>query len=286
MSKMTDSMSKVEWVTPAMAAEWVKRNTRNRAISKAHVASLADEIKSGAWRMTHQGIAFGEDGTLFDGQHRLHAIIAANIAVPVLVTHGLNQLSLDAIDTGNVRRAADVLAIADGKHVTRLKRSATLGAMMLVQRGRYRGAGAKTNVAALRAALDAFEANFDALDLSMRTNRLAQAPVFSAMLVCHALHPASAVAFARVYRDPSGSTKHHPAVALREHVLLHYAGANLAQRTDVASRTFSAFHAFRNSLARKHVKAAKTLMLDAINAWRASREMSPLSLDNEDDTAE
>lgn len=278
--KIMSETTKLEWVTPEMAAEWLKRNTRNRSLSNVRISTLAGEIKAGTWRVTHQGIAFGKDGTLFDGQHRLSAIVAAGIAVPIMVTRGLSQQALDAIDTGATRRAADVLAIADGQRVTKLKRSSTLSAMRIVQNGGYEGAVVRTTVTALRAALSAFEANYDALNLSMQNNRLAQAPVLGALLICHALHPSAAVEFAKAYRDPEGATKDHPAVALRDHVLLRYSSATNNQRTDVVARTFSAFYAYRHSLPRKHVKAGKVLMLDAVNAWRASRSMPPLGADD------
>ena len=268
--------TRIEWVTPEMASEWLKQNTRNRVLSEARVASLAAEIKSGAWRVTHQGIAFGADGTLYDGQHRLSAIVAANIAVPLMVTRGLVHQALDAIDTGTSRVAADVLAIADGKRIGKVKRAAVLAAVTIMQNGGYRGKIARTTVASLREALALFEHNFDALNLIMRNDRLAQAPVLGAMLICHALHPAHAVEFVRVYRDPGDANRDHPAVALRDHVLLNYVSGTATQRTDVIARAFSAFHAYRHSMPRKHVKAGKTLMMDYINAWRASRGMLPL----------
>ncbi len=274
--KIMNETTKMEWVTPEMAAEWLKRNTRNRALSIRRVEDLAAEIKTGMWRVTHQGIAFGADGTLFDGQHRLSAIVAAGIAVPLMVTRGLSPQALDAIDTGNKRAAADVLAIADGKHIGKVKRASVLAALLITRNAGYRGAVARTTVASLREALAAFEYSFDALNLSMRNNRLAQAPVLGAMLICHSLYPERALEFARVYRDPGDAKRDHPAVALRDHVLMNYICGTTMQKTDVVGRVFSAFHAFRNSLPRKHIKAGKSLMLDYVNAWRTARNMAPI----------
>jgi hypothetical protein len=276
-----EETSTVEWVTPLMAAEWLKSNTRNRVMVKSRVEGLAKEIKAGAWRVTHQGIAFGKDGTLFDGQHRLQAIVQAGITIPIMVTRGLADQSLDAIDTGSTRMAADVLAIADGKHVSRVKRSSVLAAMTIVHHGGIRGIIAKTTVSHLRRSLALFEPNFDALNLSMQNNRLAQAPVFGAMLVCHALHPSDAVEFAKVYRDPSGVTSDHPAAAFRDHVLLHYVTGSTRQRADVIARAFGAFHAYRNQMTRKHIRAARVTMLAYVNAWRAKHGMEPLGSDDD-----
>jgi hypothetical protein len=273
--KIMNETTKMEWVTPKMAAEWLKRNTRNRSLSKAQVTLLANEIKAGTWRVTHQGIAFGADGTLFDGQHRLHAIIAAGTTVPLMVTRGLSQQALDAIDTGNSRHAADVLAIADEKHITTIKRAALMSAMVLVRLGGLNRNAGKATVASLREALEAFEENYDAIAETIKHDRLAQAPAIGAMLICHSLYPGAAIEFAKAYRDPDGQTKDHPAVALREFVLMYYVSGNCAARNDLALRTFSAFVAFRGQRQRKFVRAARVAMLNMLNAWRTSHGMQP-----------
>lgn len=68
-------------ITPEMAEEFLKHNTRNRNIRLPYVEELATYMRQGKWDVTHQGIGFYEDGTLFDGQHRLHAIIKAGVPV-------------------------------------------------------------------------------------------------------------------------------------------------------------------------------------------------------------
>ena len=199
------------------------------------------------------------------------------------MTRGLSQTSLDAIDTGNARRAADVLAIADGKHITRVKRGSLIAAMTMIRFGTLNICGSKTTVADLRAACDAFESDYEALSDSIKFDRLAQAPAMGAMLICHALSPDAAVKFARAYRDPSSSGKHHPAVTLREYVLLGYVSGNSAGRSDLAARVFTAFQAFRQSQSRKIVRGAQKPMIEAINAWRTAHGMPSLGIGSEDD---
>jgi hypothetical protein len=97
-------------VTPAIAREWLDRNnTNNRPVSRARVNVLRKVIADGNWHVTHQGIAFYEDGSLADGQHRLEAIAAGATPVGSIVTFGLSRELIHAIDTGRPRSVANVL---------------------------------------------------------------------------------------------------------------------------------------------------------------------------------
>jgi hypothetical protein len=107
-------------VTPELAAEWLTRNTNNRPLSKSAVQQLAAQIQRGEWQLTHQGIAFDEDGVLIDGQHRLAAITKAGIAVPLTVTYGVPRASFTVMDTGRKRTGRDALALAGETNATHL----------------------------------------------------------------------------------------------------------------------------------------------------------------------
>ena len=81
---------KVETITPSWASEVLeKRNTRNIRFQKTWAEKLARDIKAGTFLLTHQGIAFDEDGILLDGQHRLAAVVMANKPVEMLVSRGI-----------------------------------------------------------------------------------------------------------------------------------------------------------------------------------------------------
>lgn len=104
----------LETVTPELAKQYLERNTNNRRISEAHVDSLARSLTAKEWRHTHQGIAFSVSDALLDGQHRLRAIIKAGIPAQMLVTRGLPEDALDAIDTGRIRSIGNVLDLSHG----------------------------------------------------------------------------------------------------------------------------------------------------------------------------
>lgn len=95
-------------VTPDMAKKCLERNKiDNRHLSSTRVASIVDDIKKGNWKLTHQGIAFDDDGNLLDGQHRLAAIWQAGISVPMLVTKGLPLDAVIAVDNVRPRSVSD-----------------------------------------------------------------------------------------------------------------------------------------------------------------------------------
>jgi hypothetical protein len=52
-------------------------------LSKRTVRDFAEAMRRGDWRLTHQGIAFDASGALVDGQHRLAAIVEADVPVEI-----------------------------------------------------------------------------------------------------------------------------------------------------------------------------------------------------------
>lgn len=96
-------------VTPAMARDMLQKNPRNRTLRRSNVHYLANEIKSGRWKLTHQGVAVATDGTLLDGQHRLSAIVEADTSALINVSYDCDPSMFTVIDTGSARTNADVL---------------------------------------------------------------------------------------------------------------------------------------------------------------------------------
>lgn len=106
--------TKVMTVTPEMAALWLERNTNNRRVTRQRVMEYARAMLDGNWRLTHQGIAFDQDGVLIDGQHRLEAVIVAGIPVPMNVTRGVERHDgeLLEIDVGRGRTYKNIVQMA------------------------------------------------------------------------------------------------------------------------------------------------------------------------------
>lgn len=99
-------------VTPEMAKAWLEKNQSNRPIRTRVVDALVRDIQNGNFRLTHQGIAFDEDGNLLDGQHRLTAVALSGVPTMMTVTHGLRAEDMQFIDIGIKRTFADTVTIS------------------------------------------------------------------------------------------------------------------------------------------------------------------------------
>ncbi len=99
----------VETITPEMAKAILAGNTGNRAIRANAVRNMADDMRRGFWRLTHQGIAIAQDGRLLDGQHRLHAILDYGQPVEMMVARNVDPAAFSAMDRGRVRQVRDIL---------------------------------------------------------------------------------------------------------------------------------------------------------------------------------
>lgn len=107
--------TQIVMVTPQMAKVWLEKNPCNRPIRMKVVDAFARDMKCGKWLLTHQGIAFDEDGNLLDGQHRLSAVALSGCSVLMEVTTGLPRASMIAVDGGSIRDFRDAIVI-DNKY--------------------------------------------------------------------------------------------------------------------------------------------------------------------------
>ena len=103
-------------IKPEDAREMLTRNTMNRNIDWKRVEKYAFDMKSGAWNMNGSTIVFAKDGTLLDGQKRLHAVIKANVAVEFLVVRNVDKDCVDTLDTGMARTSRHIMQIARSAH--------------------------------------------------------------------------------------------------------------------------------------------------------------------------
>lgn len=110
---MSETMkAKVMTVTPAVAKRWLEKNHEgNRKVNPRRVERLVSDMKAGAFRLTHQGICFGANNELIDGQHRLAAVVESNVTVKMLVVTDSTLKFHSPIDRGQARS----LALVTGK---------------------------------------------------------------------------------------------------------------------------------------------------------------------------
>ena len=123
-------------VTPAIAREWLARNSHNRSIRERKVEEYARDMQSGEWRVNGETIKFSADGTLLDGQHRLRAVIAADLPVQLIVVTGLDSGTQATMDAGAKRTAADAFSLDGEKHAQTL--AAVIRRAWAWERGDYK----------------------------------------------------------------------------------------------------------------------------------------------------
>lgn len=107
-------------VTPEIAKEFLKRNTKNRPITDTHVNYLAEQMKKGKWELNGESVKFSNTGVLLNAQHTLSAIIKSGISIEIDVRYGLADNVFATLDTGRVRQSSDVLAIEGIENYTHI----------------------------------------------------------------------------------------------------------------------------------------------------------------------
>ena len=78
------SLCEVVTVTPEMAERWLSNNPLNRQIRAEHVEELAERIRRGEWKPNPPVEVF-DTGRLWNGQHRLSAIVRTGCTVQMKV---------------------------------------------------------------------------------------------------------------------------------------------------------------------------------------------------------
>lgn len=113
-------ITQVETITPEIAHIMLSKNLNNRPL--VNVERFENLLRGHQFVLTHQGIAFDQEGNLLDGQTRLHAIWNTGISATIMVTRGLPKVSengqviktIDCIDCGRARSIADQLSVGYG----------------------------------------------------------------------------------------------------------------------------------------------------------------------------
>lgn len=78
-------------INKQIALEMLRHNTQNRDVDNKLITTYARQMKEGLWEENGESICFGEDGTLKDGQHRLMAIVRADVSVPTVVVRNVKD---------------------------------------------------------------------------------------------------------------------------------------------------------------------------------------------------
>ena len=165
-----------EWelITPTTAEKYLEKNRDNRTLRTSQVEFLTRAMQDGQFLATHQGVAFTKDGTLVDGQHRLHAVVRSKESVWLLVVRGLDDSAKQVLDCGITRTVADRLKISS-------RHAAIAGSMLRTLLDRGKSASYETEIV-----LDSFATQISELEdigALKSARKTACAPIIAAGLV-------------------------------------------------------------------------------------------------------
>lgn len=124
----------IESVSPGMAKAYLALSRGNRNLRKIWVTQLARDMKAGRFLLSHESIAFLQDGSLFDGHHRLEAVVESGKTVEMRVTRGVSESCIHVVDRGRGRTTTDAYQISGEKWFNR--QFAAVGRMWMTLLGK------------------------------------------------------------------------------------------------------------------------------------------------------
>lgn len=104
-------------ITPSYAKDLLESNINNRKVKMPVVLKYANEMALGQWKTnTGELIKVSKTNKLIDGQHRLLALIKAQVSIEFHVAYDVEDSIFDVLDTGTVRNSSDVFSIERVKY--------------------------------------------------------------------------------------------------------------------------------------------------------------------------
>jgi hypothetical protein len=94
-------------VTPWLASRWLATNDGNRRLRPGVVDRYARAMKDGDWKLTPEPIIIADTGRLLNGQHRLNALVQAEVSLRMLVITNVSEDTFSALDRGQSRSFID-----------------------------------------------------------------------------------------------------------------------------------------------------------------------------------
>lgn len=254
----------VEQITPAIAEEWLGRNSHNRPIRNNRVADLSGAMTRGEWVVNGDAIRWSDQGVLLDGQHRLWAVVESGITIESLVVRGLRESAQETMDVGARRSLKDTLVLRNV--VDAAKIAAVLNYKWRYDNGHVRLASARPTIAQ---AIAVYESNPDGLrEAARQASRLNQRFRISVAMSATVYDSFASIdqddadAFWESLLSGADLGKHSPILVLRRYL----------ERQSAVGRAGETNQGARASSVTVHA-----LFIKAWNAYRAGEEVEVLS---------
>lgn len=235
-------------ITPQIAEAMLAYNTGNRATNAVRIRQYSDDMSSGAWLYSGQPIIFADNGQLNDGQHRLHACIAAGVPFESDVKFGVPRKAFVVTDTGKKRTPADVLGISGEQHATTL--AAALRMLASYNEGHYHFAAVFT-AQALEEVLAAHPGMRDSAAVGRAVYREFRLIPASTLAFCHyvlsGIHAQQCSDFFEVLSS-GAARKTDPVVVLRNQFINFNAKKRRGDKAETSALIFKAWNARRKNV--------------------------------------
>lgn len=236
-------------VSPSLAKRWLDSNAENNRNPKVgKIPGYARDMGNGDWNEeTGETIKFTSDGTLIDGQNRLHAVVISGKTIKFDIAFDVPRDAMTVIDTNASRTFADVLKIAEAPE--RMGSSGIVRWIVAWDRGSYMGSGgryapthsemweiyhkeAERFDAAITRAVECYRAGLGTVG-AMGT----------AYVLFHRINPDDAARFFSAYISGANLPPKHPALTLAKRLLRKR--RNRITRQEQLALTIRAWNAFR-----------------------------------------
>lgn len=212
----------IENITPAWAHTRLANKAPNRAIKQSHVLSLAEAMGRGEFRLVPNPICIGADGKLYDGEHRLRAVVLSGKTIPMFVCYGVTEEIRQVIDKGVQRRLGDELTLYRNKQYATLH-AAYVGLTAQILAGSLGGGANYVKINTL----DAYDHWYNicregvdwAIDEFSKDNAMKGRSIGGALAFAHKADPVAIEKFGRRLREGLNLKKDDPAFVLREFIL-------------------------------------------------------------------
>ncbi len=237
-----------ETITPAIAAQYLKKSTGNRNLRTGAIAQLAADMTHGRFLDNGQTIRFSNTGRLMDGHHRLSACVMADTSFKSIVVRGVAEEAATTIDTGVSRSTADHLKFrGEAQYV---KASAAISSALNILSPQI-----------MKLTVDLYDRSLSTLGeahkfatASLFNTSFFPSPVIGAFIVAHRADPERVEKFAIEVRD-GGASRGSSAAVLRDFLMMHTGrhqrgNARLAKQ-DVARKVLTGIHAHLHELRRE-----------------------------------
>lgn len=245
-------------IDPKKAEMWLQRNTRNRTLKPHHVNKLAADMASGRWVLNGQTISFSSDGTLNDGQHRLHAIIKSGATIQTCVAFGIDDPNaFKTIDVNILRRGVDqilgMMGVEKSNHIAAIARrlfywdSTVNKQTFALTRQDYKAISGDAVIEYAQENLDVIQDALKQMQGSMPFRRCgAGSALLTALIICSRVDDVAALIFTEELKTGAGLQEDSPVYKLRERLIDPPQKRGAKWETEVMALTIKSFNKFIN----------------------------------------